>query len=236
MSPSDDPWTTPATVSGFAASAPNASLMAVAEALRPGLPRPRALDIGCGAGRNAVPLARSGWHVLGIDQSWPMLQAAHARRTAGEPEGRLHLAQGRMDRLPAAAGCFDLIVAHGIWNLATRGIELRRAVQEAARAATAAARLFVFTFSRTSLASAAVPVTGEPFVFTDFSGRPQTFLTAEELVDELARAGFVPDERHPLRELNRPAAGALAALAPPPVIWEGLFRRAPPDIVVRKTV
>ena len=212
-------------VGGFAASAPNASLVAVAEALQPGLARPRALDIGCGAGRNAVPLARSGWEVLGIDQSWPMLQAANERRSAGKLERGLHLAQGRMDQLPAAAGCFDLVIAHGIWNLATGADEFRSALQEAARAAAAAARLFVFTFSRTTLASAAAPVSGEPFVFTAFAGRPQTFLTGEELLDELARAGFVPDALHPLRELNRPAAGALATLAPAPVIWEGLFRR-----------
>src|SRR3954469_1661276 len=36
----------------------------------------RVLDIGCGAGRNALPLARLGWNVVGTDLSWPMLCAA----------------------------------------------------------------------------------------------------------------------------------------------------------------
>jgi 2-polyprenyl-3-methyl-5-hydroxy-6-metoxy-1,4-benzoquinol methylase len=42
----------------------------------------RAIDIGCGAGRNSVPLADLGWKVLGIDLSRPMLDAAQARGRA----------------------------------------------------------------------------------------------------------------------------------------------------------
>jgi 2-polyprenyl-3-methyl-5-hydroxy-6-metoxy-1,4-benzoquinol methylase len=41
----------------------------------------RALDIGCGAGRNAIPLARLGWNVVGTDLSWPLLCAAANRTT-----------------------------------------------------------------------------------------------------------------------------------------------------------
>ena len=64
-------------------------------------------------------------------------------------------------------------VAHGIWNLATSSAQFRLAVREAARAAGAA--LFVFTFSRSTLAPDAHPLPGEPFVFTGFSRRPQCF-------------------------------------------------------------
>src|SRR6187549_1939521 len=74
-------WSSSAMVAGFAASAANPTLLRYAERLhRPGM---RALDIGCGAGRNALPLAESGWHVTGLDLSRPMLDAAAARsRTA----------------------------------------------------------------------------------------------------------------------------------------------------------
>ncbi len=210
-------------VAGFAQSSPNAVLMqfAAAELRRAG--QGRVVDLGCGAGRNAVPLARLGWEVLGVDLSWPMLGAALERaRTEGIAE-RLQLALSPMHRLPAPDGSFDLVIAHGIWNLAQTVAEFRAAVREGARVARPGARLFLFTFSRHTLAPEAVPVPGEPFVFTQFSGRPHCFLTEEQLVAELGAAGFVRDDGVPFRELNRPVPGALQP-AGGPVIYEGLFR------------
>ncbi|PYR65148.1 MAG: hypothetical protein DMF88_20835 [Acidobacteria bacterium] len=129
-----------------------------------------------------------------------------------------------MDHLPVADRSADLVIAHGIWNLARSGAEFRQAVREAARAAAHHAALFVFTFSRTTLPADAQPVEGESFVFTQFSGEPQCFLTEQRLVSELEEAGFVRDAAVPVRELNRPRPGALAA-SRVPVIYEGLFRR-----------
>ena len=103
------------------------------------------LDIGCGAGRNAVSLAELGWDVIGTDLSWPMLQAA-AERTV---RGRLRLALAPMDRLPIRDRSVDFVVAHGIWNLARSGDEFRRGIAEAARVSRSGGALFVFTFSRT---------------------------------------------------------------------------------------
>jgi 2-polyprenyl-3-methyl-5-hydroxy-6-metoxy-1,4-benzoquinol methylase len=55
-----------------AATEPSGFLVAEAEALPPG----RALDVACGAGRNAVWLARRGWRVTGVDFSDVALRAA----------------------------------------------------------------------------------------------------------------------------------------------------------------
>ena len=180
----------------------------------------RVLDVGCGVGRNAVPIADSGVEVLGIDLSWPLLQAASARPRP--TTGRLHLALSPMDIIPARDQAFDVLIAHGIWNLASSGAEFRRAVGEAARVAKSGAGLFVFTFSRHTLPEDATPVQGETFVFTQFSGRPQCFLTAEQLRAEMAACGFAPDGTVPLREHNRPRPGHLPSGGP--VIYEGTFR------------
>jgi hypothetical protein len=128
-----------------------------------------------------------------------------------------------MDRLPVRDRCVELVVAHGIWNLARSAAEFRTAVREAARVSRTGAGLFVFTFSRNTLPAASAPVAGEPFVFTGFSGQPQCFLTEEQLLSELGDAGFRPDASVPLRELNRPRPGTLPT-GSVPVIYEGAFR------------
>jgi SAM-dependent methyltransferase len=201
-------WSDARTVEGFVQSPPNSSLMDVAAgAFRPSA---RLLDIGCGAGRNAVPLARAGWRVVGSDLSSAMIMAAARRVEAEALSNRIALILASMDSLPLRTNTFDLIVAHGIRNLARSGTEFRRA-----------ALLFLFTFSRHTLPESAMPVSGESFVFTQFSGEPQCFLTAEQLITELAAAGFALNRSHPLRELNR-AHRALQA-GGPPVIYEGVF-------------
>jgi ubiquinone/menaquinone biosynthesis C-methylase UbiE len=170
-----------------------------------------------------VPLAESGWDVVGLDLSWPMLLAAR-ERPLGDADGRLALALAPMEQLPVASGCADLVVAHGIWNLARSGAQFRAAVREAARVARPGAALFVFTFSRHTLPDDAVPVAGESFVFTQFSGDPQCFVTDAQLRSELADAGFDEDPSDALRELNRRPPGLLAA-GRAPVIYEGVFTR-----------
>jgi 2-polyprenyl-3-methyl-5-hydroxy-6-metoxy-1,4-benzoquinol methylase len=214
-------WGDPQTVAGFSRSEPNSRLVGFVEREMRRRTGPAAvLDIGCGAGRNAVPIAALGCNVLGTDIERAMLEAASRRALAHGVASRTQWALAPMDRLPARSGAFDVIVAHGIWNLARSAAEFRRAVAEAARAGRAGAGVFVFTFSRHTLPPDADPVAGEPFVFTQFSGEPQCFLTETELVAELARAGFAP--LGPLAEHNRPRPGQLNAGGP--VIYEGTFR------------
>jgi len=216
-------WSAPGTVSGFAQSAPNAVLMQFAGAEARRCPAGRALDLGCGAGRNAVPLAEAGWGVLGLDLSWPMLAAAAARGVEAGLADRLSWALAPMEHIPARDRSFDLIIALGIWNLAPSVALFRQAVDEAARVARPGAGLFVFTFSLNTLPGQVAPVPGQPFVFTEFSGQPQCFLTEDQLIQEMTRVGFVIDPAVPMTEYNR-RTGAPPAMAGPPVIYEAAFR------------
>ena len=217
-------WSAPETVAGFARSAANAVLIRFAqdELRRQG--GGRALDLGCGAGRNAVPLALQGWDVVGVDLSQPMLIAAAKRAEEGGIGARPHCFLAPMDALPLRDRCFDLVIAHGIWNLARSATEFRTALGEAARVAKPGAGLFVFTFSRNTFPPETEPVPGESFVFSQFSGQPQCFLTEEQLVAELGAVGFVTEPSVPLTEYNRPGPGTLRS-GTPPVIYEAGFRR-----------
>ena len=217
-------WSAPATVAGFRRSTPNPTLLDFAAAELQRVTRGQLLDIGCGAARNAVPLAELGWQVVGTDWSKPMLEAAVDRvREAGLTD-LVRLALAPMDSLPVADASCDVIVAHGIWNLARSSREFRRAVREAARVAAPGAGLFLFTFSRHTLPASAEPVDGEPFVFTQFSGAPQVFLTGGQLIEELGAAGFRPDPAVPMTEHNVQQGGTVHARRTP-VIWEVALRK-----------
>ena len=216
-------WEDPRTVAGFTTSGPNQVLLAFARQYLGGARPPACHDLGCGAARNALPLARLGLRVTGTDLSAPMLDAARARMHQDGAPVQLVLAP--MTPLPFGDATFDLVVAHGIWNLARSSSEFRGALAEAARVARPGAGLFLFTFSRRTLPPAAQPVAGESFVFSCWNGEPQCFLTQEEVVGELAAAGFVRAAPGPLTEYNAPRPGEIRA-GGPPVIWEGTFVRS----------
>ncbi|MBM2827078.1 MAG: ubiG, partial [Dehalococcoidia bacterium] len=67
-----------------------------------------ALDVGCGAGRNALFLRQKGLSVTGLDPSRHRL--AEAEKAATELELRLDMVQGAAERLPFEDESFDLLV------------------------------------------------------------------------------------------------------------------------------
>lgn len=69
------------------------------------------LDVPCGVGRHAIPLAERGVAVTGVDISGAYL--AGARRRAAEAGVHPHLLRGDMRALPVA-GPFDLVV--NLWT------------------------------------------------------------------------------------------------------------------------
>ena len=195
-------WEEAGVVRGFSTAAANEVLLAFVRqelARRPGL---RVLDLGCGAARNAAPMAAEGATVIGTDLAWPMLEAGRRRAEGAGVGSRVAFVRAPMDHLPLRNASVDLAVAHGIWNLARSSAEFRRAIAEAARVARPGAGLFVFT---------------------QFAGEPQCFLTEEELTGELLLAGFDKDSPGPLTEYNRPVPGRTLTHSGP-VIYEGMFR------------
>jgi SAM-dependent methyltransferase len=64
------------------------------------------LELGCGSGRVAIPLAEAGCNVVGIDRSTAMLARARAKAEAAglEAAGRLRLIEGDMTSTRAGDG------------------------------------------------------------------------------------------------------------------------------------
>jgi SAM-dependent methyltransferase len=83
----------------------------------------RLLDVGCGTGRHAVPLARAGLDVTGIDLSPAMLELAEAR--AREAGVELTLLEADARRLPGELGPFDaaICLCEGAFCLVAAGAE-----------------------------------------------------------------------------------------------------------------
>ena len=221
-------WEQPQTVAGFTAGIPNDVLVAFAAARVQN--QSSCLDIGSGAARNATALAELGYQVVAADLSAPMLAGARDRvRTwsalaQARGAGRIDLVLAPMAPLPFRSGSFDLIVAHGIWNLARSDRELREAMSEAGRVARPGAGLFLFTFSRHTLPDDARPDPGQSFTFSCWNGEPSCFLAEDEIVTLLGEAGFVRETPGPFTEYNRPRPGELRA-GGAPVIYEGTFVR-----------
>ncbi|MGI9474726.1 MAG: class I SAM-dependent methyltransferase [Rubripirellula sp.] len=76
------------------------------QSLFPPLQNPRSelvLDLGCGSGRAALPLAERGYDVLGIDLSRSMLQVMVAKARSSEAAGRVFPLQANLVELACLA-------------------------------------------------------------------------------------------------------------------------------------
>jgi tellurite methyltransferase len=84
---------------------PNPFLHEVASEVRPG----RALDLGCGTGRDAVALAAEGWRVVGVDRLPDAIECARTLAQRYLPEGgpAWHVADLERESLPE--GPYELV-------------------------------------------------------------------------------------------------------------------------------
>jgi ubiquinone/menaquinone biosynthesis C-methylase UbiE len=93
------------------------------------------LELGCGTGRVAVPLAKAGATLVGIDRSAPMLARARKRLTRAKLTGRARLVRGDIRTLPfRSRRGFGLVMApYGILQSLTRENDLRATLTSVAR-------------------------------------------------------------------------------------------------------
>ena len=84
--------------------------------------RARVLDLGCGDGRNALPLARAGHAVTAVDRSRAALESlrrAAIRESPGTDSDRplgIQLVHADVARV-TPSGEYELIIAHGVLHL-----------------------------------------------------------------------------------------------------------------------
>ncbi len=76
------------------------------------------LDVGCGAGLEALYLAWEGFRVIGVDSSEPALEVARQRAAAAGVE--LDLRAGSALELPVASASIDLVLDRGCFHCIER--------------------------------------------------------------------------------------------------------------------
>jgi ubiquinone/menaquinone biosynthesis C-methylase UbiE len=93
------------------------------------------LELGCGTGRIAVPVARAGARVVGIDRSQEMLARARTRIARTRLGGRLTLVRGDIRDLPfrPRVRFGAVLAAYGILQSLTRERDLMRTFESVAR-------------------------------------------------------------------------------------------------------
>ena len=162
----------------------------------------RALDVGCGAGLLAEPLARMGATVTGIDAAPANVAAATAHAAAGGLS--IDYRATSAEALAATGAMFDLITCLEV----VEHVADRPAFLAALRRLTAPGGVLVMsTPNRTPLSYAVLIVGAERVARTIPRGAHawDKFVTPDELTAELAAAGFVVTDTTGLTW--RPGAG-----------------------------
>lgn len=162
---------------------PSGFLVAEVAALAPG----RALDIACGAGRNAIWLARQGWRVTAVDFSEVALQAA--REHAAAARVSVEWLEEDAVRWTPPARAFDLVT---VIYLQLPASERRVALARAAAAVRPGGTLLVLGHDLLNLTAG----TGGP-------AQAEVLVTPDDVVAEIGDLVVERAER-----VRRPVTGA----------------------------
>lgn len=140
----------------------------VASAVRPGA---RLLDAGCGSGKMAVPLARAGYGVVGMDLVKEGLMEMRGKADA-EPVA------GDVRSLPFREGSFDAVVCYDVLQHLLEP-ERRAAVDELRRVLVPGGYVFIEAFGRGDMRYGGTAV--EPHTFRRESGIIYHYFSEEEM-------------------------------------------------------
>ncbi len=146
------------------------------------------LDLGCGGGFMAEPLARRGARVIAVDPSAPAIAAA--KRHAEESGLAIDYRVGSGEELPVADGAVDVVVCVDVLEH-VRDLE---AVIDEIRRVLKPGGLFLFdTINRTFLSKFIIVVLGEIVLRLGPRGThdPALFIRPEELRAKLERRNLV---------------------------------------------
>ena len=119
------------------------------------------LDAGCGVGRHLWPLLAAGFKVAGADcdaQVLKLLQVSLAKSAA--PAAAASLVQADLNRLPFAAGAFDLVVSVNVINHGDAAT-FRDYCRELDRVLKPGGHLFIYTSPREAGEMVRLPQTRE---------------------------------------------------------------------------
>jgi SAM-dependent methyltransferase len=93
----------------------------------------RVLDLGCGTGRHAIPLAGRGYDVVGVDRSPGMLAAARANAIASGVGGRVAFVHGDVTAVPDIAPCDAALMMFAVLGYQASQASVATALREVRR-------------------------------------------------------------------------------------------------------
>lgn len=102
-------------------------------------PASRIIDIGCGHGKHALPLAERGASVIGLDFAVALLD--RARHLAAQRRTQVRWVRGDMRRLPFRSGCAGAAIVMDAFGFFDTEEEHEAVLREAARVVTTGGRL-----------------------------------------------------------------------------------------------
>ncbi|MCA8951668.1 MAG: 3-demethylubiquinone-9 3-O-methyltransferase [Planctomycetes bacterium] len=181
------------------------------------------VDLGCGGGLVAIPLAATGARVIGVDVATTALRAATARN---EPTFRA--VAGDLDGVPVAPALADVVLLADVLEHVARPAD---AVAAAAGLLRPGGYLFVNTIHRTRRSRLLAITLGEGLGFIPAgTHRWEMFVTPAELDDMGRRAGLELVQRigEAPRLWRTLRTGAIALRETPSLAvgYAALYRRA----------